>query len=455
MQRFFWVFFVLIALYHIIVTILWYWVLWWNSQAIISISRDALWIGFFLFIFFMNIKQVKKYLKKRKNVRIWFIVLIVFSLLTSFLNWKTLWDMMIWIKYWLYYIVIFLTASFVWFTSLKKINIKTISWFQWFLIFIVVFGFLRQIMKIIRPEIFMNLWYGNFDDFYFGANPPIYYLTSFEWTTRRQWIFAGPNNYWYFLVAFLPLILLWWWKWLDKIKDVAKNFLWNLDVLFALLRVLAIAMTLSRSAIIGMVLIVWLLSKELIKKNKKIAIWVFLVFILWIGWLSILKKELTINHINAKVNYVGEIINNPLWNGLGTSWPAVHHNGTMLPENYFMQLMLDVWTVWFIFWSIVIFQILLIFKWIQNSELKNQNSEIQNIKKPEEWITNDQLTLVYLHWKRMYIWRSVLLVLWLFLHVFEDSMVNYLFFVCFGLLSWYLSNFCKANNVSFKSLFIK
>jgi len=281
MQRFLWVFFILIALYHIIVTILWYGILWWNSQAIISISRDALRILFFVFVFFSNIKQIKEYLKKRKNVRIWFVVLILFAILTSFLNWKTTGDMMIWIKYGLYYLVIFLTASFVWFAGIKKIEIKNISWFQRFLLWIVFFGFLWQIIKIIRPEIFMNLGYGNFDDFYFGSNPPIYYLTSFEWTTRWQGIFSGPNNYGYFLIAFLPLVLLWWGKWLYKIKSIIKNPFWNLDILFVILRILAIAMTLSRSAIIWMILTIWLLSKDWIKKNKKIAIWIFWIFVLW------------------------------------------------------------------------------------------------------------------------------------------------------------------------------
>jgi len=39
--------------------------------------------------------------------------------------------------------------------------------------------------------------------------------------------------------------------------------------------------------------------------------------------------------------------------------------------------------------------------------------------------------------------------------VFEDSMVNYLFFICFGILSGYLSKFFEWKNVSFRSLFLK
>lgn len=447
MQRFLWFFLIIIALYHIIVTILWYGILWWNSQAIISISRDALRTLFFLFTFFSNTKRIKEYLKKRKNVRIWFVILIAFAILTSFLNWKTPSDIMIWIKYGLYYLVIFLTASFVWFAGIKKIDIRHISWSQRFILWIVFFGFIWQIMKIIKPEIFMNIGYWSFNDFYFGANPPIYYLTSFEWTTRWQWIFSGPNNYGYFLIAFLPLILLWWWKWLDKIKNIIKNPFSHLDILFVLLRILAIIMTLSRSAVIWMVLIVWLLSKEWIQKNKNIAIGVLGIFILSIIWLSILKSESTMNHVKAKLSYVWEIVDNPLWYWLGTSWPAIHHNGTMLPENYFMQLMLDIWTVGFIFWCMVIFQILLIFKWIEKWNLNSTGGV-------KRWENIINIELIYLHRKRLYIWRSVLFVIWLFLHVFEDSMVNYVFFIFFGILSWYLSKLYEIKVVPIKDLLI-
>lgn len=440
MQKFLWGFLWLIAIYHIIVTVLWYGIMWWDSQAIISIARDWLWLIFVLAVFVWNLKKVKDYLKKWKNVRIRFVVLILFSLWISFLAWQSIGNIMIWIKYGFFYLLIFLTASFVWFVWLKRLDKKQINWFQYFLMGILIFGFLWQLMKIIKPEIFMNIGYWKFDDFYFWANPPIYYLTGFEWTTRWQWLFSGPNNYGYFLIAFLPMILLWRGNWVKKIKDILKNPLKNLNILFVLLRVLAIALTLSRAAIIWMVLIFVLLAKDRIKRNKKISIWILIALILWIVWLSFLKYESTIWHVTAKLAYVWEIIDNPFWHGLGSAWPAIHHEGTMLPENYFMQIMLDIGTVWFIIWAIVIFQILLIFK---------------NIKLHFESEKLAEKQLAFLHWKRLYMWRSLLLFIWLFLHVFEDSMVNYIFFVTFGIMSWYLSTLYKKNTIDFKELFLK
>lgn len=355
---------------------------------------------------------------------------------------------MIWIKYGFFYLFIFLSASFVWYVGIKKIKTQDISWLQYFFMWIMVSGFLWQIMKIARPEIFMNIWYWKFDNFYFGSNPPIYYLTGFEWTTRWQWLFSGPNNYGYFLVAFLPLITLWrsngvksirWF--LEKIKNAFLMPTQGSSILLVLLWIIAIAMTLSRAAIIGAVLIFILLGKNWIRKNKKTSIALFGVIILAIVWLSIIKSESTIWHIQAKLWYIWEIIDNPLWYGLWSSGPAIHHEWTMLPENYFMQIMLDIGTVGFIIWTIVVFQILLIFK---NINLNIKNKKIN---------TSDQTTL--LQWKRLYMWRSILLAIWLFLHVFEDSMVNYLFFVIFGILSGYISKLYTNNKLKFKDLFIK
>jgi len=442
MKKFIWAFLILMVFYHVIVTVLGYGIFWWDSQIYISLARDVLWLIFVIISAIVYRKKVLEYLKKWKKVWLWLVFLIVFSLWISFLNGQSLTNMMIGIKYGFFYLIVFLTASFVWYCGIKKINMKEISWFQYLLIWIVVIGFLWQILKIIRPEMFMNIWYGKFDDFYFGANPPIYYLTGFEWTTRWQWIFAGPNNYGYFLIAFLPLVLLWWNTGIKKLKNIFKNPISNINFLYLGLWILAILMTLSRSAILGMALIFVLLAKDWIKKNKKAAMIIWIILVLGIAGLSVLKWSSTVWHIQAKFAYIWEIVNNPLWHGLGTSGPAVHHEGTMLPENYFMQVMLDIGTLWFIFWAVVIFQILLVFKNIEN-------------KFKSEKIDQDQ-ELVFLQWRRLYMWRSILLVIWLFLHVFEDSMLNYIFFVVFWLTSGYLSQLYDVKkSLNIKSLFSK
>ena len=347
---------------------------------------------------------------------------------------------MIWIKYWFYFLVIFLTSTFVWYTWIKKLDMKDFSWIQYLLMWILWIWFIWQILKIFKPDLFMSMWYGKLDDFYYWNNPPIYYLTSFEWTMRWQWLFAGPNNYGYFLVAFLPLImLLWWWTW-QELKDFVKNPIKNLNFLLTILRFVAIALTLSRSAILWTAVVIAFLARDWIKEHKKISIWILCILIAWIVWLSFLKPESTLGHFKANISYIGDIVDHPLWYGLGSSGPAVHHEWTMLPENYFMQIMLDVWSVGFILWCVVIFGILMIFRAIEN-----------NFKK---WKNSGEDAAVFLQRRSLLLWRIALLIMWLFLHVFEDSMVNYLFFCIFGILSGYLSkHYEKKDGVKIIEMF--
>ena len=249
---------------------------------------------------------------------------------------------------------------------------------------------------------------------------------------RWQWIFAWPNNYGYFLVAFLPLILVFWGGTRQDLKNFIKNPIANLNFLLTILWIVAIAMTLSRSAILWTIIVFAFLSKNWIKQHKKISIWIFIVLIAGLVWLSFLKPESTLWHFKANLSYIWEIINNPLWHWLGSSWPAVHHEWTMLPENYFMQIMLDIWTTWFILRCVVIFSILMICRTIQNVS--------------EKWKYNEEDSATFLQRKRLLLWWLVLMTMWFFLHVFEDSMVNYLFFCMFGLLSGYLSKFYEKND---------
>gem|GEM_PF-3836360 len=73
------------------------------------------------------------------------------------------------------------------------------------------------------------------------------------------------------MIAFLPLVLLWWNTGIKKLKNIFKNPISNINFLYLGLWILAILMTLSRSAILGMALIFVLLAKDWIKKNKKAA----------------------------------------------------------------------------------------------------------------------------------------------------------------------------------------
>ena len=421
-------FLIFIVLYHILITVVQYGILWWIHPNAPAIIRDAIWLIFMLLVIFVNTKHLKSYLRQWKRPRITFIILVVFSVGISFIKGKNISDIFIGIKYGFLYIPIFLSATFIGHLWSEKQENRERFWnfIKYFLVTTVILGFIWQIAKFIRPDIFLHIGYGPFNDFVFGAKPPIYYLTGYQGTSRRQGLFSWPNNYGYFLIAFLPfMITLCKSKWLNiRQRFTNKQMLRNSIII--LLRILAILLTLSRAARIGWAVAIILLNSIWIKKNKKIARWLLLIIIAGLIGLSILKWDSTRIHAVKFFDSIKYIIQQPGGYGLGTSWPAVHHNGTILPENYFIQLLLDIWTIGFLIWALCIRQIQKVTLWI-----KRYFGQIKNQQQP----------LIYTLRLSLTIWRIALLIMGLFLHVFEDSMVNYIFFIVRWLATGYLTSY--------------
>ncbi|MDR2190321.1 MAG: hypothetical protein LBP53_03920 [Candidatus Peribacteria bacterium] len=142
----------------------------------------------------------------------------------------------------------------------------------------VIIGFVWQGLKLWKPDFFASLGYElKLDDFQFGSKPPLYYLTGYEGILRRQGLFAGPNNYGYFLIAFFPLILLFSTPLgtMGKGRKVRRTSLITLPLvqqiptLLLFLRIAAMLMTLSRAVIVGGVIVLLLCYRQQIKKLKK------------------------------------------------------------------------------------------------------------------------------------------------------------------------------------------
>lgn len=409
--------------YHVLVTIAVYGlqICWASYPALI---REWIWLLFLFVVLILWYKKFKPYWKHWKKTRIAFIILIVVSVLFSFLKDATRSNMFIWIKYWFRWTFILISASFFGYViSEKWQKSKLIQILPRVLVWIVWAWFLWQWAKLLWPDFFTYLWYGRLDDYYFWTNPPIYYLTWYEWTLRWQWFFSWPNNYWYFLVAFLPLV---WRFFTNKIKKKEDTVL---SILALVVRMVWMVATLSRAALVWMVVVFIALYRSKLKSKKRWLIrwWIWLLAVLAI--LSVLKRESTVGHITSKLSTIPEVISEPLWHGLGSSWPAIHYEWKYLPENYFLQIMLDIGTVWFLVRTFMLMCLLLIqYKviWLNKWKLTNE----------EEY----QLQVLY----KLQIWFFALFIMWLFLHVFEDSMVNYLFFTIYGIVLWSLSTKLKG-----------
>lgn len=417
MQIFLRFFLIFIVLYHLFVTLFVYWIMKGQYYEFFSLSKDLLRLVFILTSVIVYFKNIKSYLKTWSRPIILFLVMVVFGVWVSYLQWKASYDIFIWLKYGFLYMFIFLSATWIWHNFAQKKDDNNIqkltSFLKNFLSIWLIISIIRQLLKFIFPDIFQTIWYWPIGDYVFWQNPPLYYRTWPWWLPRFQWIFAWPNNYWYFLVAFFGIFV----AILNGYKKTVKK---SLNIIMIILRILSIVLTISRSAFIWLILVLILLNLNRIKKHAKISVLLSVVFIVIIWAVSILKWWSTLAHISSKFWSLIYVIKNPLWYGLWTSWPAVFHNWSILPENYYIQLLIDIWAIWLFFRLLFTKSVSNIFQKIIKSDIKKHERHLYSIRL--SWI----------------FWMIWLLIIGLFLHVFEDSMINYLFFIVFGIFTWYL-----------------
>lgn len=418
------IFWILNIFYQVISTFFVYWIqLCWSSFP--ALVREGIWLLFLFVILIFWYKKFKPYWKHWKKPCIAFIILIIFSVFISRLKDVSWTNMFIGIKYWFWWMFILISGGFFGYViSEKWQKSKIIQKLPRVLVVIVVLWFLWQWAKWLWPEFFYALGYWWLDDYSYGENPPIYYLTGFEWIMRWQWFFSWPNNYWYFLVAFLPFV---WRFFTNKIRERKDT---ELSITALIIWMAWMVATLSRAALVWMVVVFVAMYRKQLKSKKTWLIrwWVWLLVVLAV--LSVVKRESTVWHITSKFATIPEVISHPFGHWLGSSGPAIHYEWKYLPENYFLQIMLDIWTVWFLFrvfavlcLFLVQWKVMWLFKW----KLSNE----------EEY----QLQVLY----KLQTWFFALFVMWLFLHVFEDSMVNYLFFTVYGIVLWSLGTKLKGD----------
>ena len=418
--------------YQIFVVIFWFWLQIIPPEKI-AIMRDWIWIVICSLFFLLHIKFWKTYFSQRIKMRIWVIFLIWFtSLFSWFIFDKNITDILIGIKYGFRYFIILLWSIGIGFFLEKENNRsekRVINWLnlvKWGLVFTVVIGRIWQFLKLLKPEWFYHIGYWGLDDFHFGVNPPIYYLTGFKWSLRRQGLFSWPNNYAYFLVVFLPL--LWQLFSIDNIfsKKKREKAEW-ISFIIIILWIITLGATLSRAGLIWGALAIILVNFNKLIKHKKILIWWISALIISVIGLSIWKWDSTRVHIEKKFWGISSVIEHPLWVWLGSSWPAIHHWWTQLPENYYLQLMIDMGTIGFLLWCAVM------------GIFFQEQKQIKEKVKKEDQIHQKLLNVLNALQQGL----LALMVMWLFLHVFEDSMVNYIFFSLYWLTIGYLNSLIK------------
>lgn len=175
--------------------------------------------------------------------------------------------MVVGIKYSFYYIVPLLTAVYIGNIRASRYTkeecLLRVKQVWWLVVVILLAGWVRQITKNIYPERFYSFGYGPLGDYVFGAKPPLYYLTGPHGFQRRSGLFSGPNNYGYFLVVLFAFYGY-------GIRSFIANH--SSKVLLRALYSITLLATLSRGAVLGVLIQIVLISFVLYQTKKRLLL---------------------------------------------------------------------------------------------------------------------------------------------------------------------------------------
>ena len=314
------------------------------------------------------------------NYLLWTIT--AFSISSIIYIWFPFFEFRVSALLWFRYDVVFLIALVVWLYLLDiqkhlRFYIRTacISTFGILVIFLpwYLFGDISALAS--------SFWYSSEVSSY-TANSCISFAQWVEWQYRFQWTFGWPIRFSVFLTIIYCLFAGYILSHTSFSQKQKYLFLWG----FGSLVVPAIFFSYSKTSLLGFVfcvgVFIYLTRKYIYNKkiSQKFLQNLGLITLLPIVFVSIFKAELFL-HLGAIINRIDNLSKsvemffyNPIWYGLGIAGPAsqignsIESAGTwqiatstpasvhrFLPENWYVQILLEQWLVWFfLFVSIIV-----------------------------------------------------------------------------------------------------
>jgi len=394
-----------------------------------------LWKDIYLFFIYILIiwytlknNLLEQIFKKNLKLNILFWIIIIFSLITTFLNFHWLKWLIIWFKYdlWFLFPVIFFPLVDWTKKDINKFYKLIISLIKTVITFCIIFA----IIRFIHPEFLFLFGYWPLWDWTSNWYPPILFQTGLDGIQRFSGIFSWPNHMAFYFIAFWPIILF-------SIFSKKIHYIWWI------LYIILLFGTLSRSWILAFWVEIFLISIFLFKYYKNlrkfilswfIAIWIAIFSLssyLYFSWKYkqiILRWASTAWHTKRAIKAFKAIQQNPvIWHGIWTAWPASHYiKSDIIPESRFLQIFYELWIFWWILWfSFMLYIIFLIYKNIHIHYSYLQNKDILKIS--------------------LSIWTIGLLFQWLVLHGFEDSMTSLPLFIILWIILWLNNNNATKN----------
>ncbi len=415
-----------------------------SNTVILSSLRDAIFWSIVVVSVLWRWKQLRKFCSHYRFIIIPILAVILINGAYLIQHTSNLLASIAGIKYDIFQFLII--GSGLWYGYLmvsNKQGTKVLYYLKWFLKFsliLIIWWLVWQISKNIFPILFTEyLWYSSPSDFIPYSKPPIYYITWAWWLERLSGFFVGPNTLGFFLILMTSVLY-----YSIKKKLTSQRLLWSIVGYLII-----VALTLSRAAIIwvGLQIILLLVIESIHREkfNRRTTV-------RWIRWKQLLYMLITAIYMVSALSIIGlrkqwsnserrqshSSINNLLtkqvpllWYGPWYVWPAQHYelgylshqkNDYALVENIYLQTFINQWWLWMILFVGIIFGI----AYIHLSLLKNSSRQLS--------ITNQEIKMITQYLGLGFL--GLLSIGW-FLHIFIDSMVNYLFLLPYSISLWY------------------
>lgn len=366
----------------------------WIDTNIIRFWKEIL-VILLLFITVIDIYLKKKSLSDllKWNYLVWvtitFIICSLFFIGFPYLEFKV--SNFLWFKY----DVFFLFCMLIWiYLTFIKDNFKTLLYTIFISGFTSIVIFLPWYVSWDISSVSKIFWYSNKVSTY-KANTCISFSQNVNWQHRFQWTFGWPITFSIFLVVFYIIYIgfvlneknLNQSEKINKYKlksvDLEKKYsIFNKKLFLILVPTLfvlpSIFFSFSKTSILGLIfgasIFAYLSTKFIFKKSlKKWQIYyIYWFMLIALIWLVIAKRDLFL-HPEAIFNRLENLWRsmemfryNPIWYGLWIAWPAsqiwrsieslwnwqilaqsTSSIAVFLPENWYVQILLEEWIIWF------------------------------------------------------------------------------------------------------------
>ena len=385
---------------------------------------DMWFLGFFIkefiiILLFFSLIYEYFFNKKNQDIKLKFDLIdyLIFAfiwywILITFINWLWINNIFFWWRYDFLWFIVFLIYKH-WKVFLK---VKATELIKLFMISAWVSLFLWIMVKFILWEEILSLFWFSIDvaQFWFWGGIPIYQWVEASGIRRFQWILDSPLAMWYFLILFT------WLFWYLNKKNIDFAVIFGLLILFSL-----IFITYSRAAMLWVFVWVFLLflfsAKKVLSKYKKYLIYILIIVILSISGLWYIFQDKIVNvflrpgstqwHFTRMATWFERFSEKPFGSWLATSGPAYRNvinwetsletDRYYIPESWFVQILVEGWFIYF--WLFMFILLNLLFNFYKN---------------------NNKFILA------MFVW---ILIMNLFLHVFEYTYITILLFLFLGL----------------------